>query len=499
VAFHAAAAEKGVHLLTGKTWSRACGLAIAILLQAGWLAGTAYADVKFYDDGELAVWGCPSIAGVVEPAVPTYVNGLYTGNFQGLESYDRVPGQSSWPLTMVDLIANTYRRTAYQNADGSGSPLGTSVVGTVSYRTSAGLQYVPTVLRSDVTIGGAARLQTTVSGQFGADATVSSTTTFPDPPIGSTAIGLTTQFQASRNISLSPAQLGNDAFRLGGLSSMFASPTQFDASIIRWRAADGSVHEVPLSAATPRNSYLFAAPMQIAVGGYFELLKGPGSAWDPSSPSIRVDLTGLSGLSGRVGIQGYLAGTTNPNDDSLSVWLEWLDAPATIPSGAAYQATYTVTATPPGAAADLNGDTLVNAADIDLEAAAIRADSSDPRYDLNGDGLVNQADQDYLVKKILGTAYGDANLDRAVDFLDFQALLNHWQAANAGWAGGDFNGDGVVDFLDFQTLLNNWNPAGTFDLQVPEPTTLLLLGLGGLAVIGRKGMCPHLRLRGHFG
>jgi len=280
---------------------------------------------------------------------------------------------------------------------------------------------------------------------------------------------------------------------------MFARPTQFDASSIRWRAADGSVHEVPLSAATPRNSYLFAAPMQIAVGGYFELLKGPGSAWDPSSPSIRVDLTGLSGLSGRVGIQGYLAGTTNPNDDSLSVWLEWLDAPATIPSGAAYQATYTVTATPPGAAADLNGDTLVNAADIDLEAAAIRADSSDPRYDLNGDGLVNQADQDYLVKKILGTAYGDANLDRAVDFLDFQALLNHWQAANAGWAGGDFNGDGVVDFLDFQTLLNNWNPAGTFDLQVPEPTTLLLLGLGGLAVIGRKGMCPHLRLRGHFG
>jgi hypothetical protein len=57
-------------LLTDKTWSRASRLAMAIFLQAGWLAGVAQADVKFYDDGELAVWGRASIAGVVEPAVP---------------------------------------------------------------------------------------------------------------------------------------------------------------------------------------------------------------------------------------------------------------------------------------------------------------------------------------------------------------------------------------------------------------------------------------------
>jgi hypothetical protein len=98
------------------------------------------------------------------------------------------------------------------------------------------------------------------------------------------------------------------------------------------------------------------------------------------------------------------------------------------------------------------------AADIDAIYAHF---GSGGAYDLTGDGLVNQADVDYMVKTILHTSYGDANLDGAVDFLDFQTLLNNWQAQGCGWAGCDFNGDGVVDFLDFQTLLNNWNPAGS--------------------------------------
>jgi hypothetical protein len=88
------------------------------------------------------------------------------------------------------------------------------------------------------------------------------------------------------------------------------------------------------------------------------------------------------------------------------------------------------------------------------------------------------------------TSYGDANLDKATGFVDFQALLNHWQATGAsiGWAQGDFNGDGTVDFLDFQMLLNYWNPGGwNFSpSQTPEPASLSLLLLGGLALLRRS-------------
>ena len=104
------------------------------------------------------------------------------------------------------------------------------------------------------------------------------------------------------------------------------------------------------------------------------------------------------------------------------------------------------------------GNATVDASDIDQiyanfgQAAGV--------WDLNGDGVVNQADVDCFVKTILHTNYGDANLDCKVDFYDFQQVMYNWQSQNAGWAHGDFNGDGVVDYNDFQLLLNNWNPVG---------------------------------------
>jgi hypothetical protein len=153
------------------------------------------------------------------------------------------------------------------------------VVGTISYRTSAALQYIPEITRAAVTTGGIDRLRTAVTGRFGSDALASSIHTFPDPPIGSTAMGVTSHLEPQREISLDTGLRGNDAFRLVTVSSMFANGQQYDANVIRWTDPGGGERFLRLTDGTRRNAHLFAAPVEIAVGGSFELIKEPGSDW----------------------------------------------------------------------------------------------------------------------------------------------------------------------------------------------------------------------------
>ena len=94
----------------------------------------------------------------------------------------------------------------------------------------------------------------------------------------------------------------------------------------------------------------------------------------------------------------------------------------------------------------------------------------------------------YELRHYFNTSYADANLDTYTDFGDFQTLLYDWQQ-HGGWANGDFNGNGVVDFADFQILLDYWNPSGwNTTSEVPEPASLSLLLLGGLALLRRRSV-----------
>jgi GH25 family lysozyme M1 (1,4-beta-N-acetylmuramidase) len=64
---------------------------------------------------------------------------------------------------------------------------------------------------------------------------------------------------------------------------------------------------------------------------------------------------------------------------------------------------------------------------------------------------------------------GDANGDRTVNALDFNALASHFGFAGAGFAGGDFDFSGAVDTADFSALAARWNqtlPAATQPLGV---------------------------------
>ncbi len=400
----------------------------------------AASDQVFFDNGQFALRAADG--GVFEPAVPVFHNGTLVGghNHKIIEAFDNVPGTGSFPLTFVDMHANTFLRATYQKTNGLTGALGTSVVGSASFRTTAGLQFIPTVTRGDVnTTGFFGRYFSQVVGNFGPQASLTTTRSYPDPVIDKTTVGLTVDFTADQNISLATggAFTGNDRFRMMTVSSMFSADTVYDADRVRYEDINGNIQTLQLTSATTRSAHLLPAPDE--VGSWIELIKSPGSTWFADSPTIRIDLTNKGGL--RLGIQGFLAGTTNPNDDSLSVWLEWLDAP----------------------------DTIATGTNLGIEADVVA--TGDP-------------DRPVII--------GDLNADGFVGILDLNAVLGNWnQSVLPGFfTAGDPTADGFVGIADLNTVLGNWN-AGTppptgGSAAVPEPATLGLLSFSAVLLLRRS-------------
>lgn len=143
--------------------------------------------------------------------------------------------------------------------------------------------------------------------------------------------------------------------------------------------------------------------------------------------------------------------------------------------------------TNPGLAADFNGDGAVNALDLDLIGAALNGGPSSPMFDLNQDSLVTKADVDVIIFDILGTFYGDANLNCSVTIGDLTILAEHFNGPG-GWAFGDFTGNGIVSIGDLTVLAENFGAGEPLIAAALSggPTAIPLppAAWGGLALLG---------------
>lgn len=82
---------------------------------------------------------------------------------------------------------------------------------------------------------------------------------------------------------------------------------------------------------------------------------------------------------------------------------------------------------------------------------------------------------------------GDANLDGVVDGRDYTIYADNAAAAAPTWSQGDFNCDGKIDSSDYAIWAGAYAPAGGGSaVAAPEPCSLALLAVGGLASIRRR-------------
>ncbi len=433
----------------------ACVLGVSMGCAAG-----AQQTYNFFDNGEVALIAKTN-AGVQEPSIPLYLGGVRVNDpmtvgadaFDLIDFQDRVPGTSSYPLTMADIIANGYIRPLVQRSDGLTGAIGTSIVTGPSFRPQFQvLDIIPDMTRADVTTGGSVRVEVQGTGSYGSRATLVCRRAYPDPEIGRTVALIEYTWTATQNITMPSVASGrgNDAFRFVMFSSMLASTAGgvYDARYIGVTDTLGRRRTLEVSDEI-RNGYLFATPRATGVGRAFALLKDNAATWNPGSPSIEIEVVSISGTGasvGAIGVQGYRADTTDPNDDSLSVWLEWMDVPAVIAVGTTLSVSLRVIAAPATDPGDLNHDGARDCVDVGLLDGQMGRMPSDALFDayadLDRDGVVTMNDRAMLLGS-LDEVSSDFNMSGESNSQDFFDFLNAFFVGEA-----DFNGSGATDSQD---------------------------------------------------
>jgi hypothetical protein len=110
---------------------------------------------------------------------------------------------------------------------------------------------------------------------------------------------------------------------------------------------------------------------------------------------------------------------------------------------------------------DVTGDGRITVADIDALYNVVKGRTAPSSiYDLDSDSNYDQDDVAYFLHVLMGTWYGDANLNGSYDSSDLTIVFTAGEyedstANNSTWADGDWNGDLEFTSADLVTAFTD--------------------------------------------
>ncbi len=256
------------------------------------------------------------------PDVPVYVNGVLVGSGDLLAVGHRVIGVASWPETMALYASGYVRLTPPTDPPTS---FGTSGILGPAYWEAGTYQHHPTLsemrLQGDVHAG--KELTATLIGTAG-KFEVGYVLTLLEPTAHQVRCRVATQARCVTGLSLDAGRMGgHEGFKLAQLSSMYIDGTFHDGDALH--CVDVSGHgQRDLSTATG-GGLLFPDPQRL-FEPWLEMAHYGRSGWQGATPSIGITILSSTMLP-QCTAQGFLAATSNPNDDNVGAWVNWDQAP----------------------------------------------------------------------------------------------------------------------------------------------------------------------------
>ncbi len=321
-------------------------LVVVVLLSASVLGGrTTGAESQtpqtvtcsqIYSQGGWAMRACVESPPTMPPMSLT-LDGSPVGPCTYLEIYHQSQGWPGTPAVAV-LYASGFTRLKPGADPVPPIPFGTSFVLGPAYWAAGGPYYHnPTLTQLEIDTSwlpmGPLRMHADgTNGQF----SVAYDLTMPAPRDRQTRLHVTQRYEATAAVSIDAARRdAHEGFKLVQFSSMFVSesgPCDFgnvachDSNAARFIGSDGARRQTAFGSLTLPGSVF---PTPAALGDtWVDALHTDDEGWQGNTPNARIALDVLP-QDHTVTPQGWIAATTNPNDDNVGLWLHD-DGPASI-------------------------------------------------------------------------------------------------------------------------------------------------------------------------